>query len=157
MAENGDQESRRQEEYAAYEKEYGKMPLQQLAMVIRKMTTYKDSLEAEVTDINKRLQWLTINHIPTVMENQGLEDISFQGIGKLKLVPDLWAAIPAPTRDEAFEWLKANGHAGLIKDNPTVNAQTFKAFCREQLKKGRLLPSRLFRVEAFTKVTLKEI
>jgi seryl-tRNA synthetase len=56
------------------------------------------------------------------------------------------ASIRKDTKDNAFAWLKAEGHGDLIKVEPTVHPETLAAWARVELEQGTELPEELFSV-----------
>lgn len=96
-------------------------------------------------DLRKRV-------LPEKMEEVGIENANLTGIGRVSLRGELYASIVADKKEEAQEWLIANGHGGMVK--PTVNASTLKAFCKEQIIHGEELPETLFNVTPYTMATI---
>lgn len=86
------------------------------------------------------------------MEDTGITNVTVEGVGRVTLVGDLYARIPAAKRTAAYEWLRDNGHGDLITE--TVNASTLKAAVRTMLKKGEELPSDLLVVTPYTRAQL---
>jgi hypothetical protein len=102
--------------------------------------------------------------LPMALLELGLREVRLESGEKISIKQDVFAAIPAARREEAFNWLEAHGFGGLIKTavalrfskgeleqaqdlyedlladgfapelTREVHAQTLKAFLREQLE-----------------------
>lgn len=112
--------------------------------------------------------------LPGMMQEIGMKEFVLETGEKVKLSQEVYAAIPADKKYEAFEWLDTNGFGGLIKTDvvvaftrgelekaqefyseliekgvspsltQNVHAQTLKAFLKEQLADGKEIPLDLF-------------
>ena len=112
--------------------------------------------------------------IPSAMQELGIEKLALSTGQKITISQEVYASIPAASKDEAHRWLEANGFGGLIKVGVTtqygkgerdealqlfselqgrglsakfdesVHAQTLKAFLREQISSGNNVPLELF-------------
>lgn len=116
---------------------------------------YKDQL-ADLKDtassLQKEFDILRKEILPEKMDETGFDNVKVTGIGRISLRPELYASIVADKKAEALEWLAESGFGDIIK--PTVNASTFKAFCKEQILEGTELPDELFSVTPYTMATL---
>jgi len=90
--------------------------------------------------------------IPDKMEALDIETITLSGLGRLSLRAEMYVGIKAGLKDAALEWLTSNGHGSLIQDN--INAQTLKAFIKEQISLGEPIPDSLFNISPFQMATL---
>ena len=112
--------------------------------------------------------------IPSAMQELGIEKLELSTGQKITISQEVYASIPAASKDEAHHWLETNGFGGLIKVGVTtqygkgerdealklfselqgrglsakfdesVHAQTLKAFLREQISSGNNVPLELF-------------
>lgn len=112
--------------------------------------------------------------IPGAMQELGIESLKLATGETLSVKQDVYAQIPAGNKPAAFQWLDDHGYGGLVKQDVVisfgrgedelaraaaayaaqqgwtvksktdVNAQTFRAFLREQLAAGAELPLDLF-------------
>lgn len=115
---------------------------------MRRLQVEKANHEASLKFVNTRLDAIRMTELPEAMEDAGIERIGVAGVGNVHLRHDLWASVESGQKAAAWEWLEDQGHGDLI--TRTVNASTFKAFAKEMLKAGEVLPEELFRVTPFT-------
>jgi hypothetical protein len=132
-----------------------------LAIVMHKLGTKIDKLEAELKPLNKEWDFLRQFAVPTACEDEGIDGMTIKNVGRLSLTGDLWANILKPKREDAYQWLRDNGHEGLITE--TVNAGSLKAAIKEVLKKNaretdpekvEQWPDNLFSITPFTRASI---
>jgi len=102
-----------------------------VAEEIRIIDDHRKNRVAEYDAIRKRI-------LPDRMEDEGLASMNVMGTGRISLRTDVYANIPAPTRENAFNWLRGMGHGGMIKE--TVHSGTLKALMKSILRDGGDLP-----------------
>jgi len=120
--------------------------------------------------------------IPELMDEMGMTEFKTKTGLKIIVSEKIRASITAAKRNQAFKWLRDNGHAALIKrvvkvqfgmgedaqaeaaikklgdlpveDDSSVHNQTLVKFVGEMLKDGRDVPEELFNIhrQRFTKV-----
>ena len=148
--------------------------VQLLCQVLKDSEQLADSLEESLKFAKERVRYYQEEAIPTAMQEIGLTSATLETGEKLTIKQDVYASIAVADREIAYEWLETNGFGGLIKievavafgrdesdkaENlvkflltknlePTfgksVNAQTLKAFLREQIAAGSKIPLELF-------------
>jgi hypothetical protein len=150
----------------------------------KEVTTLEDKLKKKKEEELK----LSESDIPNLMQKAGVAQIKLTDGSSVEIKPYYGARIPASRTEEAFNWLRENNYADLIKNNVTltfgrnednsakslvdelrnkghnvkqaekVEPMTLKAFVREQIEKGKDVPSDLFGVYVATrtKITTKE-
>lgn len=128
------------------------MKLQELARELSTLKSTKDKIEDELSAINKRIEILARQEIPEAMDEAGVQNVKFEGIGKIYLKGDVFASIPAESRDAAYEWLELTGRGSLIK--PTVNSSSLKAAVKEWISQGEEIPEELIKVTPYTQAVL---
>ena len=128
------------------------MKLQELARELSQLKSAKDKIEDELSAINKRIEILARQEIPEAMDEAGVQNVKFEGIGKIYLKGDVFASIPAESRDAAYEWLELTGRGSLIK--PTVNSSSLKAAVKEWIAQGEEIPEELIKVTPYTQAVL---
>lgn len=128
------------------------MKLQELARELSSLKSTKDKIEEELSAVNKRIEILARQEIPEAMDEAGVQNVKFEGIGKIYLKGDVFASIPAESRDAAYEWLELTGRGSLIK--PTVNSSSLKAAVKEWISQGEEIPEELIRVTPYTQAVL---
>jgi hypothetical protein len=148
-------------------------------------------IQKEVTALEDQLKKkkeqelkLSEQDIPNLMQKAGAASIKLTDGTAVEIKPYYGARIPASRTEEAFDWLRENNFADLIKNNVTltfgrnednmakslvddlrnkghnvkqaekVEPMTLKAFVREQIEKGKDVPADLFGVYVATRTKL---
>lgn len=129
---------------------YAQLGLHELADMMKMMREAKDKAEAELSGINAAYDVLRYEAIPNKMDEEGIERISFEGIGRVGLTADMFVS----TKDKAglFQWLHDNGLQDLIQ--PAVNASTLKAFVKGRMKAGKEVPSEYLNITPVTRASI---
>jgi hypothetical protein len=112
---------------------------------VKHFDEYRDtvrSLAEKVTLLQKHLDALSMEQLPTMFANQDVKTITVKGVGRTT-VNVRWSA-SMPDKEIGLGWLRQTGNEGLIIE--TVNAQTLGAFAKEETARGRPLPSEVFKV-----------
>jgi len=115
---------------------YSGMSLRDLVEYMDRERKEKDRLEVALKLINAAYDVLRFESIPERMESDGVERVSYEGIGRVSLTADL--RVQTKNKDALFGWLRKNKLGDLITD--TVNSSTLKAFVKERMQKGKPLP-----------------
>lgn len=148
--------------------------------VQKEISTLEDQLKKKKEQELK----LSENEIPNLMQKAGAASIKLTDGTAVEIKPYYGARIPASRTEEAFDWLRENNFADLIKNNVTltfgrnednmakslvdelrqkghnvkqaekVEPMTLKAFVREQIEKGKDVPADLFGVYVATRTKL---
>ena len=122
--------------------------------------------------------------IPDLMHRAGVSLIKLDDGSKVEVKPFYSARIPVSRTEEAFTWLRDNGHGDLIKNNvllsfarsqdneakslvaelrskghnvkqtEKVESMTLKAFVKEQIQEGKNVPSEVFGVYVASKTKI---
>ena len=122
--------------------------------------------------------------IPNLMQQAGVSLIKLKDGSSVEIKPFYAARIPSSKVEEAFEWLRTNGHGDLIKNNvmltfgrnqdneakslvaelrekghnvkqaEKVEPMTLKAFVKEQIQEGKNVPVDLFGVYVASKTKI---
>ena len=148
-------------------------------------------VQKEVSELEDKLKKkkeeelkLSEQDIPNLMQKAGAASIKLTDGTAVEIKPYYGARIPASRTEEAFDWLRENNFADLIKNNVTltfgrnednmakslvddlrnkghnvkqaekVEPMTLKAFVREQIEKGKDVPADLFGVYVATRTKL---
>lgn len=124
-----------------------------LIAAINKMKQLKAELD-EIDEYRKALQAeydkCRLHEIPNMMaENDDLRSITGE-FGRCTLTSDL--SVKVKDKIELHKWLEDSGNGSLIV--PTVNAQTLKAFVKEQLQRGEQLPEEILAISPFVRAVL---
>ena len=149
--------------------------------------------EQEVLDIEERLKkarkdamFLSEETIPNLMQEAGVTQLILSNGTSVTVSPFYGARISNDRKEEAFQWLRANNFADLIRNNvgvsftagddakaqqvlellkkeghrpvqkQEVNAMQLKQWAREQIEKGVIVPVDLFSVYVTNRTKLKQ-
>jgi len=143
--------------------------LQSLRKQIEDAEEKISKLKKDAKDYEERL-------IPDMMQEAGVSKLELKDGTKVEVKPFYAAKIPESRNDEAFGWLRDNGHGDMIKNVLTANIDkgqdnqvselvriceklgfaysqkqkvepmTLKAFVKEQIEKGKEVPFDMFGV-----------
>ena len=145
----------------------------------------------EISALEEKLKWLkntetTLSEqtIPDLMHKAGTTLVKLNDGTKVEVKPFYSARIPISRTEEAYTWLRSNGHGDLIKNNvmlsfgrnqdneakslvedlrskghtvkqtEKVEPMTLKAFVKEQIQNGKNVPSDVFGVYVASKTKL---
>lgn len=148
--------------------------------------------ESEILDLEQQLKRKKAEleqiggNIVDLMESRGVQEIKLTNGDAVSYKPFYAATISKDRQEEAFNWLRDNGHGELIKNTVSVQfgkgqdevatdlifnleqqgmypdqrqkvePMTLKAFVAEQLGKGNALPMETFGVYVGNKVKIKK-
>ena len=149
--------------------------------------------EQEVLDIEERLKkarkdamFLSEETIPNLMQEAGVTQLILSNGTSVTVNPFYGARISNDRKEEAFQWLRANNFADLIRNNvevsftagndakahqvlellkkeghrpvqkQEVNAMQLKQWAREQIEKGVTVPVDLFSIYVADRTKLKQ-
>ena len=102
-----------------------------------------ESAEEELKKLKDVETTLSEQTIPNLMQQAGVELIKLEGGISVEVKPFYSARIPASKSEEAFDWLRANGHGDLIKNQISLEfgmKQDNEAKSLIEDLKGRGLP-----------------
>jgi hypothetical protein len=108
-----------------------------------------DELEEQRKPLQKEYDRLRLEVIPSEMAEEDITSLT-GGFGRCTLTSDIW--VSNPDKQGLHSWLKDTGNEALIQ--PTVNAQSLKAFIKEQMKKGNELPDGILKVTPFSRAVI---
>lgn len=126
------------------------------AMFILKQKIEKLAKEQSALQVDH--DFLSYVFVPELAEEAGVESMVLK-VGKetkrLKLTGDAHINVLANKKEDAFDWLRANGHEDLIKE--TVAANSLKAVLKADVEKGVEIPTDVFRYDPFTRAHLEAV
>lgn len=122
--------------------------------MMRKSRQKLDDLKDKKKRAQAEYDFLRYTSVTTAMEEEGLESIRLTGIGTCYLSTAIRASIVKTAKQQAYEWLRDNGHGGLIVE--TVYAQTLSSAAKEMLKNNESIPADLIVVAAITQAVIKK-
>ena len=79
-----------------------------------------ESTEEELKKLKDVETTLSEQTIPNLMQQAGVELIKLEGGISVEVKPFYSARIPASKSEEAFQWLRDNGHGDLIKNQVSL-------------------------------------
>lgn len=145
---------------------------QELSNLENDIKSYEDT----VKELKKKADKLSMEVIPEKMNELGLKSVELNDGSKLKIAEFVQARITEENKEQAFSWLRDNGHGDLIKHNLSANfgrgeddkaqdfkkraedigldlvekewvePMTLKAFAKEQVAQGTGIPMDTFGV-----------
>jgi hypothetical protein len=122
------------------------------AQTIRQLRAKKADYEDKIKNINERLKIMCIEVVPDKMAEQGLAGVPLADGGRIELRPKAYCSVRAGKKPDLEDWLHTVEAADLIQ--PTVNASTLKAFCKERLSHGEEIPEDIINYQPFVEATL---
>jgi len=161
--------------------------MEDIATACNKLLDIQKEVSALEDQLKKKKEQelkLSEQDIPNLMQKAGAASIKLTDGTAVEIKPYYGARIPASRTEEAFDWLRENNFADLIKNNVTltfgrnednmakslvdelrqkghnvkqaekVEPMTLKAFVREQIEKGKDGPADLFGVYVATRTKL---
>lgn len=131
-------------------REYAGFSLQALSGLQAALMAEKEEVEAELKLINAKFDVLRFELIPEKMEEEGIERVSFDEIGRVSLTADLFVSVR--DKPSLYNWLEENGFGDLIQ--PVVNASTLKAFIKGRMKAGEEIPEDCLNVTPVTRASI---
>jgi hypothetical protein len=129
--------------------EEGNIP--EVVSYFAELRTTVDELKVKMASMQKHIETLSQELIPTLFNNQNVKTIRVVGVGNAT-VNDRWScSILKP--DPAFEFLRKSGNGGMIK--PSVHPMTMGAHAKDMHEAGKPLPQDLFKVSStpYTSIT----
>ena len=79
-----------------------------------------EATEEELKKLKDVETTLSEQTIPNLMQKAGVELIKLEGGVSVEVKPFYSARIPASKSEEAFQWLRDNGHGDLIKNQVSL-------------------------------------
>ena len=143
-----------------------------------------NTLDDKIKTLKETETTLSEQTIPDLMHRAGVSLIKLDDGSKVEVKPFYSARIPVSRTEEAFTWLRDNGHGDLIKNNvlltfgrtqdneakslvadlrekghnvkqtEKVEPMTLKAFVKEQIQEGKNVPSDVFGVYVASKTKI---
>lgn len=121
-----------------------------LVQIYAKMRTAQDILSVQLKTFSDNLGLLADRLIPDAFEREALQTLTTRDGDRATITQKLYASVLAAKREEAYKWLRANGHEALVQE--TINSSSLTVFAKAELAEGRELPDDIFSI--FTKPAL---
>ena len=125
------------------------MALLDLILQMKELGDQLDDLDELRKPIQQAYDKLRLFDIPNTMAEDELTSIKGE-FGRCTLTSDL--SVSTSDKIALHQWLKDTGNESLIV--PTVNAQTLKAFVKEQLRNGEELPEKIMKISPFSRAVI---
>jgi hypothetical protein len=147
-----DDEVKKDQEFNEFMEFYREYDTLELIRAMAKIREQKDAIESEAKAVAREYEFLTKVKIPEAFDNDGIKNMSVDGIGRISLRTDIYASIKAGHKEEALQWLSDIGSEDLIQ--PTVNSSTLKAFLKGRIKSGEDTPEEFFNITPYQQATI---
>lgn len=148
--------------------------LSEMADALHTAELKQAQIEEELKAATAKVRELAEKDIPELMDEIGLEEFRTKSGFRIKITETIRASIPEAKKPAAFAWLDGEGHGGMIKRSIVVGfnrddeirakallatlsqqfenvkadlkvePSTLRAFIREQLEQGVVIPMELF-------------
>lgn len=146
-------EGAQQARMKVYRDKYKKVTqLKKLVEAMHAVKKTKEELEANLKEANAEFDVLRFELIPTQMENDGVERVSYEGIGRVSLTADLRVTVLAQNKAGLMSWFRKNKLGDLVSE--TINASTLKAWVKKRMTDGKTVPSELLNVTPITRASI---
>ena len=152
---------------------------------MEQITQEIELLEERVKDKKKDLEHISGEVIPTMMSEMGLSQLKLMDGSMIDVKPFYNATITQANKEAAFNWLRTNGLADIIKNEVVVSfgrgednkaaeyadlaksqglqpaqklkvePMTLKALVRERIEAGKEMPTDIFSIYVGNKTTVK--
>lgn len=130
------------------------MSLTELIIRMADLQEEIEEVDNYLKDLRKQHDQLRLFDIPNTMAEHGdVRSIAgtFKQFSRCTLTSDLHVKVIAD-KQSMHRWLEDGGNGALIV--PTVNAGTLKAFVKEQLINGVVIPDDIINVSPFSRAVL---
>lgn len=125
----------------------------QLARAMRDVQEALDKASAVKTELQAEYDVLRIEMIPDLFEEQGIENLRVEGVGRISLTADMFVSIAPGQKEGLFSWLNKHKLKDLIV--PNVNSSTLRAFVKTRTKDGKPLPPEgILNVTPYTRASI---
>lgn len=105
---------------------------------LRELKDRKESLTAELKEVDEELKTLTTETLPQTMDTEEIDKFTVDGVGTVYTQIKVYAYVKKENEETFHAWLRDQGHGDLIK--PYVFPGTLSSFAKEQMEQGVELP-----------------
>lgn len=124
--------------------------LTELAGFQAQLKSMHERFDSHKSSVGKLYDALRTSVIPNKMDEDGVDSITVQGVGRVSLTSDIYLQVI--DKEASFEWLMESGHGDLISE--TVNASSLKALLRRMLRDGKEVPESVYKVTPFSRASI---
>jgi|TARA_R110000851_G_C12971273_1_gene555331 hypothetical protein len=163
----------------------GLRSIAEIARAINQKEAAVSAIEDQLKEAKNGLLKLTDEDLPSALQELGVKEFTLEDGSKVKVTSTYGAHIKNENKEEAFTWLEAHGHDGLIKNTVScdfgrgdhqeaqqfvelasgqglvpiqktaVHSSTLKAWAKEQVESGAELPMELFGIFVGQRATIR--
>lgn len=132
--------------------EYETMSLRDMAAFLKELKKALEEVKEMQSQIQVQHDFLSQNVIPDKMDDEGVNTVNYDGIGRLQCAADIRCSVLKKDRKALHSWLSANGHGSLISEG--VNSSTLKAFVKERMKEEKEIPKDILQITPYSKASV---
>lgn len=81
----------------------------------------RKQLEADLKEMNKQIREYEMEHLPNVLENFGLVELTLKDGTKIAVTEEVYAHISKRNEAAALQWLRDNDYGDLVKNEVRVS------------------------------------
>lgn len=126
--------------------------LRNLCVRMKELQNQALDLKAQAADVRLPLDDLRKRQIPEMMAELEVTTVTFAGLGRVQLAPDLYASTRKGQKLNAMQWLRDCGYEGLIQES--YNASSIKAIFRKMIIDGAEIPDGIFAVTPYIRASI---
>ncbi len=109
-----------------------------LALRMKALRADIESREESLKQVQRAYDEIRKKLLPDAMASAGLKSLKLADGGSVYVQTKTQAAVREGDRGRFYEWLRENGHAGLVQ--PYVHPGTITAWAKEQREAGAAIP-----------------
>lgn len=135
---------------------FDELNIRQAAKLYLELRSAIEDKKAELSVLHKQYDKLRFGVMPDRMEDEGYETLRIKDVGTVVLTDDVAASfsVELPTKEHGYTWLETQGHGDIVVRY--VHPSTLKAFVKEQMKNGHVLPDDVFTVRPFVRASVRQ-
>jgi hypothetical protein len=134
-----------------FAKKYADMTTIDIVRAMASLAKDKESKDAELSKIAAEYDYVRMNLIPARFEDEGIDGMTIDGVGRVSLTGDLFVSCLAANREALYSYFRDIGKGSLVVE--TINASTLKATVKAMMKKGEEIPE-MIKVTPFTRASI---
>ena len=129
--------------------------LLEMARAMKDMQAMKEEAETHLSIVNAQLDVIRYELIPNKMDDDGIKNVVFSGIGRITLTADMFVSTKAEYKTALYEWLEDRGLGDIIQ--PAINSSTLKAFIKGRIKAGNDVPEEYLNITPVTRASITKV
>lgn len=136
----------------AFDAKYKGMTTLDIIRAMDQIQKDKDAADDTAKEFGKEFDYLRLKLVPARFEEEGIENLKVEGVGRVSLTGDMHVSILATNRDAAYDYFRDIGKGSLITES--INSSTLKAAVKAMIKGGEEVPEALIKVTPFTRASI---